>query len=69
VTAAGAPASELRTGFENRQVRPDQAVCRIYNVFGKLQETLCAQRTGVVLGHADSSVALPGMPLVAFGNV
>jgi uncharacterized protein len=50
-------------------VEPGQPVARIYNVFGKLQETLRAEKTGVVLGHADSSVAVPGVPLVAFGNV
>jgi predicted deacylase len=48
---------------------PDQPIARIYNVFGKHQETLRARRAGVVLGHADSSVAFPGMPLVAFGNI
>jgi hypothetical protein len=42
-------------------------VARIYNVFGKLQETIRVGGNGVVLGHSDTSVALPGMPVAAFG--
>jgi predicted deacylase len=48
-------------------VREGQRVAKIYNVFGKLQETICAQGDAVVLGHSDSSVAMPGVPVVAFG--
>ncbi len=42
-------------------------VARIYNTFGKLMETLRAPATGIVLGHADSSVAFPGLRVMAFG--
>ena len=48
-------------------VRPGQPVARIYNAFGKLQETLRAEAEALVLGHSDSSVAFPGKPVVAFG--
>ncbi|HUT54843.1 MAG TPA: succinylglutamate desuccinylase/aspartoacylase family protein [bacterium] len=48
-------------------VRAGQPVARIYNVFGKLLKTIAAETDGLALGHADYSVALPGLPLVAFG--
>jgi predicted deacylase len=48
-------------------VREGHKVAKIYNVFGKLQETIRAQGDAVILGHSDSSVALPGVPVVAFG--
>lgn len=48
-------------------VKKDQPIAKIYNVFGKLRETLLAQRDGIVLGHSDSSVAIPGDPIVSFG--
>jgi len=48
-------------------VRQGQPIARIYNAFGKPQETLHAGADGVVLGNADSSVAFPGIPVMAFG--
>ncbi len=48
-------------------VRTGQPIARVYNAFGKPQETLHATADGIVLGHADSSVAFPGMPVMAFG--
>ena len=48
-------------------VKAGQPIARIYNTFGKLQETMKAREHGVVLGHTDSSVAFPGMPVMAFG--
>jgi predicted deacylase len=44
-----------------------QPVARIYNAFGKLLETLSVPHSGIVLGHSDSSVAYPGVPVAAFG--
>lgn len=44
-----------------------QPVARIYNAFGKLQETIVAQSDGVVLGHSDYSAAFPGSPVISFG--
>jgi len=38
-------------------VKKNQPVARVYNVFGKIQETLKAKHQAVVLGHADYSVA------------
>ncbi|HCR41782.1 TPA: hypothetical protein DIV45_00175 [Patescibacteria group bacterium] len=48
-------------------VKKDQPIAKIYNVFGRLEQTLAAEHDGIVLGHADSSVALPGEPIVSFG--
>ncbi|MBI1999561.1 MAG: succinylglutamate desuccinylase/aspartoacylase family protein [Parcubacteria group bacterium] len=50
-------------------VQKDQPVARVYNVFGKLQETIRATSHGIVLGHADSSVAFPGTEVFAFGII
>jgi predicted deacylase len=48
-------------------VAAGQSIAKIYNTFGKLQETLKAENDGIVLGHCDSSAAFPGMPVMAFG--
>ncbi len=48
-------------------VRKGQPVARIFNTFGKLQDTILALDDGIVLGHSDSSVAFPGAPIMAFG--
>ena len=48
-------------------VKKDRAVAKIYNAFGKLQDTLLCKQDGVVLGHSDFSVAFPGAPVMAFG--
>ena len=44
-----------------------QPVAKIYNAFGKLLETVVSAQRAVVLGHSDSSVAFPGVPVVALG--
>lgn len=49
-------------------VKKGQPVARIYNAFGKLQETITALNDGIVLGHADYSVAFPGASIISFGN-
>ncbi|MFT4585412.1 MAG: putative deacylase [Gammaproteobacteria bacterium] len=46
--------------------RGDQ-LAQIVNVYGKLQEKIKAIDDGIVLGHTDSSVVFPGMPIMAFG--
>ena len=48
-------------------VKKGQAVAKIYNTFGKLQDTIVCLSDGIVLGHSDSSVAFPGAPVMAFG--
>lgn len=48
-------------------VTAGQPIAKTYNAFGKIQETLTALNDGVVLGHTDSSVVFPGMPVMAFG--
>jgi uncharacterized protein len=50
-------------------VKKDQPLAKIYNSFGKLMETVKALEEGIVLGYADSSVAFPGLPIMAFGNI
>jgi len=50
-------------------VKKEQPVAKIYNVFGKLQETLTSQHDALVLGHSDFSVSFPGANLVSFGIV
>lgn len=50
-------------------VRKGQPVARIFNTFGKLQDTILALDDGIVLGHSDSSVAFPGAPIMAFGLI
>lgn len=48
-------------------VKKGDTLARIYNIFGKLVETLSAKNDALVLGHADSAVALPGLPVIALG--
>ena len=50
-------------------VKKGRAVAKIYNTFGKLQDTVVCLHDGIVLGHSDSSVAYPGAPIMAFGIV
>jgi predicted deacylase len=50
-------------------VQQGQAVARVYNAFGKLSETLRAPGRALVLGSADSSVSMPGVPVIAFGLI
>ncbi|MFC1726509.1 succinylglutamate desuccinylase/aspartoacylase family protein [candidate division KSB1 bacterium] len=47
-------------------VKNGKPVARIYNSFGKLQETITAIEDGIVLGYTDSSVAFPGANIMAF---
>lgn len=48
-------------------VEKGQPVVRIYDVFGRLAETITARSRSIVLGTSDSSVAFPGMAPVAYG--
>ncbi|MFZ2145921.1 MAG: succinylglutamate desuccinylase/aspartoacylase family protein [Sedimentisphaerales bacterium] len=50
-------------------VKKGRAVAKIYNTFGKLQDTVVCLHDGIVLGHSDSSVAYPGAPIMAFGVI
>ncbi len=49
-------------------VKKGQPVAKIYNAFGRLEEAIVAQNDGIVLGHADYSVAFPGASIMSFGN-
>jgi hypothetical protein len=48
-------------------VKKGQPLARVVNAFGRRQETMTAVKDGIVLGHSDSSVAFPGVPIMAFG--
>jgi predicted deacylase len=48
-------------------VKSGQMIARIYNVFGKKQESLLALDDGLVLGCSDTSLSFPGFPVMAFG--
>jgi hypothetical protein len=48
-------------------VKTGQPLAKIVNAFGRSQETMTAIEDGIVLGHSDSSVAFPGVPIMAFG--
>jgi hypothetical protein len=48
-------------------IQKGQPICKIYNTFGKQQETINALHNGIIIGSSDSSVAFPGVPIVAFG--
>ena len=50
-------------------VKKNEPLAKIYNPFGKLQETLVSLDNGIILGHSDSSVAFPGAPVISFGIV
>jgi uncharacterized protein len=52
---------------EGSLVKKGQILGRIYNAFGRVQETLRAERDGMVLGCTDHSLSMPGFPVAAFG--
>jgi len=55
--------------YPGKIVRAGEPVARIYDVFGKPEETLQAKKDAVVLGCADSSAAFPGMEFIAFAEL
>ena len=48
-------------------VKKGEKLAKIYNVFGKLNETIVSLHGGIILGHNDYAVAYPGSPIMAFG--
>lgn len=48
-------------------VKKGDVIAKIYSSIGKLSETLHAENDGIVLGCSDSSLALPGTAIMAFG--
>lgn len=60
-----------RSGLVRFRVAPGDTVeagsplATLHDVFGRRIELLCAAGAALVLGHADSSLAVPGVPLVA----
>ncbi|MEZ6071471.1 MAG: M14 family metallopeptidase [Pirellulales bacterium] len=63
------------SGILRMLVRPGQkvtkgdVVAKVFNVFGRVEETLRAEHDAVVLGYTDSAVAYPGAPVLAFGII
>lgn len=51
------------------EIKRGQPFAKIVNAFGKHQETITAINDAIVLGHSDSSVVFPGMPIMAFGII
>jgi predicted deacylase len=49
-------------------VKRNQPIAKIFNTFGKLQETMFVLNDGIALGHTDSAVAFPSVPVLAFRN-
>lgn len=45
-------------------VKKDQPMARIYNVLGKLQETIKAEHDCIILGHTDFSKSYPGAEVI-----
>lgn len=48
-------------------VKPEQPIAKVFNAFGKQVAIVRALQAAIILGHTDSSVAFPGMPIMAFG--
>jgi len=48
-------------------VKKGQRVARIYNAYGRLQESIHAPAPALVLGHTETSVAYPGASVMSFG--
>ena len=64
-----------QTGLIRFLIKPGQVIsqgkpfARLYNIFGRLTETLLVERDSLILGHNDSSVGIPGNPVAAFAQV
>lgn len=48
-------------------IQKGKVFAKIYNPFGKIQETLVSQSDGIILGHSDSSVVFPGIQVISLG--
>ena len=48
-------------------INKNQPIAKIFNTFGKHQETLKSVHDGFVLGLSESATAFPGMPVMAIG--
>jgi predicted deacylase len=53
------PGDEVETG---------QTVARVYSAFGSLEETLRAEKAGIVLGVADHARTVPGTEIIAIAE-
>jgi uncharacterized protein len=52
-----------------QRIKKQERIAAVYNVFGRKLETIRAETDGIVLGHTDYAVSLPGMELIAFGKI
>jgi predicted deacylase len=48
-------------------VRKGDKIAKVFNAFGKLNETIVSLHDGIILGHNDCALAYPGSPVMAFG--
>lgn len=48
-------------------VKKGQPIARVYNAFGKTMETISADQDCLIVGLSDTSVAFPGVPVMALG--
>ncbi len=53
---------------EGDHVKKGEVIAKVYNAFGKSQETLYALNDALVLGRTDHSLSFPGFPVMAFGT-
>uniref|UniRef100_A0A7C4YDG9 Succinylglutamate desuccinylase/Aspartoacylase catalytic domain-containing protein n=1 Tax=candidate division WOR-3 bacterium TaxID=2052148 RepID=A0A7C4YDG9_UNCW3 len=51
------------------RIQKGKVFARVFNAFGKIQETLVSQYEGIILGHSDSSVVFPGMQVISIGVI
>jgi predicted deacylase len=52
-----------------QHIKKGELLCRIYNPFGKLEETVLAEKDCYILGHNDISIANPGTALYALAYI
>lgn len=50
------------------KIEAGQTVARVYSAFGSLEETLRAEKAGVVLGVADHARTVPGTEIIAIAE-
>jgi len=50
-------------------VKKGQPFARVYNAFGKIMETIVADNDCLIIGFSDTSVAFPGVPVMALGII
>ncbi len=52
----------------SQKIKPQQPVARVYNAFGVVEEVLKSECHGIVLGHHDHALAMPGKEVIAIAR-